>query len=186
MLTLEELSRSLYGALRLARFDPRGMDYFDLSVEGFWRSFAAVLIVLPGYIVLVLRGLHAAAGAAAAGAMGTVLLEAAGFCLKWFGYLIVVLFLGRLLGFAGNFVPFVIAYNWAGVWQILVLLAAVLLASLFPPLAELVVLASLIAILVYQWFVTRTALDCPASVAAGLVLLDFLLSVLIDVGIDRL
>ncbi len=43
-------TRSLTGALRLARFDAGGMAAFDVSFEGFWRSFWAAGLVLPLYI----------------------------------------------------------------------------------------------------------------------------------------
>lgn len=35
-----EVASSLYGAFRLARFDPSGLNYFNISLNGFWNSFS--------------------------------------------------------------------------------------------------------------------------------------------------
>ena len=43
---------------------------------------------------------------------------------------------------------------------------------------------TLVWVLVYTWFVTRTALDVPGHVAGGLVIVDLLLSVLINAITD--
>jgi hypothetical protein len=49
-----EIQRALQGAWLLARGDTRGMGLFDLSVEGFWRSFAAALLAAPAYVLVLL------------------------------------------------------------------------------------------------------------------------------------
>ena len=43
----EQIARGIRGALLLARFDARGMEYFDLSVEGFWDSFFGAVLAAP-------------------------------------------------------------------------------------------------------------------------------------------
>ena len=50
MITAREVTAALYGSWRLARLDPGGMAYFNRTVEGFWNSFFAAVIVAPGYI----------------------------------------------------------------------------------------------------------------------------------------
>jgi len=34
--------------------DTRGLALFDLSLEGFWKSFAAALLVAPAYAIVLL------------------------------------------------------------------------------------------------------------------------------------
>jgi hypothetical protein len=53
----EEVLRSIYGAYRLAWLDRSGMSQLNLSVEGFWRSFFAAILVAPGYALLVAQDL---------------------------------------------------------------------------------------------------------------------------------
>ena len=43
----DSVIRSIYGAWRLALLDPSGLNWFDVSIEGFWRSFFAAAIVAP-------------------------------------------------------------------------------------------------------------------------------------------
>ena len=47
MLTLSEIGHAVYGAWRLAFFDPNGMRYFDQSLTGFWRSFRLAIWLAP-------------------------------------------------------------------------------------------------------------------------------------------
>ena len=49
-----EIQRSVQAAWLLARGDTRGMALFDLSLEGFWKSFAAALLVAPAYAIVLL------------------------------------------------------------------------------------------------------------------------------------
>ena len=37
----QEVARSIFAAWRIARFDAGAMNYFNLTLEGFWRSFFA-------------------------------------------------------------------------------------------------------------------------------------------------
>jgi len=46
-----EMMYALYGAYRLARFDAGGMRYFDASIDGFWRSFFAAVLIAPFYLI---------------------------------------------------------------------------------------------------------------------------------------
>ena len=39
MISLREVFTALYGAYRLARLDAGGLKYFDITDQGFWRSF---------------------------------------------------------------------------------------------------------------------------------------------------
>ena len=51
MLDRDEIARSLTGAWHLFLDRPDAMRYFDLSIEGFWRSFRAIVLLLPAYIL---------------------------------------------------------------------------------------------------------------------------------------
>ena len=51
---LNETARALYGASRLARLDPTGLEYFRNTRGAFWRSFNAALIIAPFYAALLL------------------------------------------------------------------------------------------------------------------------------------
>src|ERR1700693_5069606 len=49
---LAEAWLALAGTLRLARGNPGGLDCFDSSVGGVWRSFRAAFLSYPLYLIL--------------------------------------------------------------------------------------------------------------------------------------
>src|SRR5262245_21915267 len=53
MLPLIEIAYALRGLWRLVHLDPRGLEYFDRSIGGFWRSFRVAFLVLPAYVLLI-------------------------------------------------------------------------------------------------------------------------------------
>ena len=181
----QEIVRSLFGAFRLARLDGRGMGYFNLSIEGFWRSFFAAAIVAPGYALLVAQKL--ATWPAAVDPAVAVLIEAAAYALSWIAFPVAAVFLTTLLGLSRNYVPLIVAANWAEVLQFAAFLVVMLATVLLPSGVRGPVLVAVIgAILAYEWFVARTALETTGGVAVGIVLVDLVLGVGINVAADRL
>ena len=80
----------------------------------------------------------------------------------------------------------IIVTNWAAVLQIGTFLAAIALGLILPPLGGLAIALATGAILFYQWFVIRTALDTTAGIAIALVLVDLLVNFRINAGADGL
>ena len=52
MLEREEIGRSLTGAWQLFLDRPDAMRFFDVSVDGFWRSFGAIGLIVPAYAIV--------------------------------------------------------------------------------------------------------------------------------------
>jgi hypothetical protein len=180
----EEVLSALYGAYRLAWFDVSGMTYFNLTVEGFWRSFFAAVLVAPAYAILV--GMQLSARAADVNIALVFLAESIGYVFAWCAFPIVALVLTRLLGLDRNYVALIVAHNWSSVLQTAAFVAVVLLGVILPEgLSTLVVTLTTGAILVYQWFVMRTALRTTGGIALMLLLVDLVVTTLISAGTDR-
>jgi hypothetical protein len=180
----EEVLSALYGAYRLAWFDRSGMTYFNLTVEGFWRSFFAAVLVAPAYAILV--GMQASTEAEDFNVALVFLSEGIGYVLAWCAFPIVALVLTRLLGLDRHYVALIVAHNWSAVLQTAVFVAVVLLGVILPEgLNTLVVTLTTGAILVYQWFVIRTALQSSAGIALMLLLVDLVVTSVISAGADR-
>jgi hypothetical protein len=178
----EEVLSALYGAYRLAWFDVSGMTLFNLTVEGFWRSFFAAVLVAPAYAVLV--GLRTPA--AEVNIALVFLAESLGYVLAWCAFPLVALVLTRLLGLDRNYVALIVAHNWSAVPQTAAFVAVVLLGAILPEaLSTLLVTLTTGAILVYQWFVIRTALQSSGGIALMLLLVDLVVTSLISAGADR-
>lgn len=185
MPTRAEIARSLEGAWLLARGDPRGVARLDLTLEGFWRSFAAALVAAPAYAVVLVEQ-HAFRGWPD-GLAGALAGETVAYAAGWLTFPVAAVFLTRLLGLTARYVPLVVAANWSAVLQIALYALTVLLGLLLPrELRTLLLLCATAAVLVYQWFVIRSALATTGGIAFGLVVIDVLLSMATSRAIDAL
>ena len=170
--SLREIAYGLYGAWRLLHFDRGGMAYFDVTVEGFWKSFFAAVLVAPGHVVLM--AIHLADLEIAAGPLRLVLVEAITYVILWTAFPLVMHYLTQAIGRAPEYIGFIVAFNWFSVVQTLIsvpvatLTVAGLLPAVVLPLVGILLLA-------YDWFITRTALDVSGLGATALVLLNLIL-----------
>jgi hypothetical protein len=185
MTTGSEISTALHGVWRLARFDRRGMAFFDRSVGGFWRSYRAALIVYPMFLILL--ALSSGSGSDFDGQSADwfriVLVETIGFVIAWTAFPLVMLPVTRFLGREERWLDYIIAYNWMHVLQAGLLVANFLLAAsgLLPVLLHgFIALATLLAVLIYTWFVARVALDTSGIAATMIVLIEQVLALLVS------
>ena len=180
MPSTHEVAYAIFGAYRLAVLDRTGMAYFDQSAGGALRSFHAALIVLPAYILLVL--IRQADVLAEVSPLRFLVVEAIAYVISWTAFAVLMMDLSRLLDRADRYFGFLCVYNWSAVIQVSVYLPVLVIAELglLPgEVAELAVFLITAAILVYQWFIIRVALNLPPISAAGLVFIDMILSIVI-------
>jgi hypothetical protein len=186
-LTARDVASSVFGAYRLARFDPTGLDYIDRTTDGALKSFYAAVIVLPAYALLL--AIRLADQGTEAPFLQVALVELIAYVVNWVAFPLALYRAAGMLGRPARYPGAVAANNWAAVVQMGVYLPAVVLSALGVLPAELgsgLVFGVMLAMLVYQWFVLRTALDVSGMAAAALVLLDLFLSALIGDFADNL
>ena len=182
MITAPEIAQSLYGAWRLARLDASGLDLFGDDAEAFWRSFYAMLIAAPGFVILValrLSGLELTSGP-----IHTLLIEAISYVVGWFAFPFIMLYVADQLDRRERFFRYIAAYNWAVVLQIALLLAVnflVLGVTMPAVVTGYIGFATTVAVLVYWWFIARVGLDISGRAAAAVAGLDLVLSFLLSV-----
>lgn len=181
----KEVFQSLYGAYRLAFLDQSGMGHFNLSVEGFWRSFFAAVLVAPGFALLVAQKLSVRPEPLDLG--WATLVQTLAYALSWAAFPLAAVVLTHLLGLSRHYVALIVALNWAAVVQVAVFLGTVAIGLVVPGVLEgLLLLVVTGAILFYQWFVTRTALQTSGGVALMLVLVDLVLNTAINLSAERI
>ncbi|MCS6878227.1 MAG: hypothetical protein N2038_06640 [Geminicoccaceae bacterium] len=180
-----EIRRGIEGALAILRGEADAMSRFDLTLDGFFKSFTAMLLAAPVYALLVIQRLERRPVALAPVLL--VLLEGLGYVVGWLAFPIAAGLVLHLLRQGGRFVPLVVAVNWAAVLQV-ALLALASLAALFLPAGPgtVVTTVAVLSALFYQWLVIKTALEAPGGIAAGFLLLDVLVSLLVSGTTDRL
>jgi hypothetical protein len=172
-----EVQLAVGGALRLALGDRRGLGFFDVSLEGFWRSFRAAAICYPMYLFLLGTRVTAAQWAAA-GWPTVIFVETVAYVIAWVAFPLLMLHIAHWLGRDQRFLAFMVAYNWSQVPQTVLLTIIGLDAAigLLPPqIVQFVEAIATIAVLVYEWYIARVALAVSGPQAALVVVIDVVL-----------
>lgn len=192
MLTADEIGRSLSGTFKLLNRDAEGITAFEVSIAAFWRSFAAILLTAPAFVVALAEdrvelGLPLQDGLFASPEIVAheALLALAG----WIAFPLAMIAVARRLGLGHRYVGYVIAWNWS----------AVLAASAFAipaalhvlgwatdELAVLFAFAFAVVLLHFRWFLAKTALGVSGGVALLLVLIDLSVNELVAGAITSL
>jgi hypothetical protein len=174
----KEFARSVRGAWLLFRLDPRGAHEFDLSLDGFWKSFWAPALMLPLDVLATLL-LMPENGATTMAAVN----EALGFVLFFIVWPLLLIPICRAFRLTSNFVPYVVAYNWSTVVTMALMLpVALLLASEGGRggVGAIALIGLLIVSFIYQFVIVRMVPAATIPVAAALVVLDYLLTIVLD------
>lgn len=183
MITAGEMMAGITGAFRLARRDPGGMVWFDATPRGFWNSFWAAVLVAPTFLILdVLSG-----SLNDETTTRQLAIKLIGYVIDWTAFPVLMIAVVDSLGKWPNYIRYIVAYNWAAVVQMAVLLPIALLAVAAPsPATLLLAQTATIVLLVYRAYVAHVALAVGFGTAAGIVLLDILLAGFLRVVSDQL
>jgi len=177
-----EMRLALVGALRLAKGDRGGLSCFDRSLDGFWRSFRAAVIAYPLYLILLVMRVTIAEWERSGG-FYIIVVETIAYVIAWVAFPLAMLTVTRWLNRSHRFFDFMVPYNWSQLPQsalfVLVGLQSTSDAISTQP-AQVIEIAAAIAVLVYEWFIARVALETTAAAAALVVLVDLVLGVLIS------
>ena len=177
-----EVRLALVGALRLAKGDRGGLSCFDRSLDGFWRSFRAAVIAYPLYLILLVMRVTIAEWERSGG-FYIIVVETIAYVIAWVAVPLAMLTVTRWLNRSHRFFDFMVPYNWSQLPQsalfVLVGLQSTSDAISAQP-AQVIEIAAAIAVLGYEWFIARVALETTAAAAALVVLVDLVLGVLIS------
>lgn len=185
--SLREIVLSVYAAGRLARFDAQALGYFDASLAGVFRSFFAAVLMAPFYALTLAT--RFAATADAADPLRFALSEGIAYVLSWVAFPLMMVDIAQAVDRPGRLYLYICAYNWSLVVQnALILPLAILVTTGIIPvdLGQPLWLAAIAAIMVYTWFIARSALEISGLMAAGIVVLDIIVSLIISAIAGRL
>lgn len=177
-----EVRLALVGSLRLAKGDRGGLACFDRSLGGFWRSFRAAIIGYPLYLMLLMMRVTVAQWERS-GALQIVIVETIAYVIAWTAFPLLMLTVTRWIGRVHRFFDFIVPYNWSQVPQSALFVLVGLQAesgALGNPAGQVIEVLAALAVLIYEWFIARVALDTTAASAALVVVVDLLLGVLIS------
>jgi hypothetical protein len=186
------VQRSIDAAARLALRDAQAMASFDLTADGYFRSFAAMIVALPLYIVLNhgWEKIGMAIGEQGSEANAVYFgLYALGYLLSWVAFPIVMIFVLRFLGLTERYGALVVAYNWGTIIVLLLDVPAILLFGLGIITAAQALLLEFVVFgvgLYYRFFSAMTALQSRATVAMAVALIDFITLSFLALGLSAL
>jgi hypothetical protein len=186
-----EVRRSLIGAWSLFLDRRDALQYFDLSIDGFWRSFRVIVLVAPIYALIVLAEYpsYQAVGIAGAsgGPMSFVLGKAAGLIVDWIAFPAVLALAARPLGIARTYPAFIIARFWGSVIAVApfgMLAVLGLLGILGGEVYSILSLAVFFVVLRYSYLIASRALGVPTGFAVGIVAADLAVSLAVVTTVD--
>jgi hypothetical protein len=185
------LRENLAGAWQVMLGKPEGLNRLDTSLEGFWRSFAAVILVVPfGLLALYSQApLVEEVGGTPLQLTGSrLVLEGIALLADWFAFPIVFALVAPPFGLGSRYVPFIVTRNWASVItgaMVGAVHALHLLGVLPTALVPYLILAAIAVALRFYYVIARTALAAPMGMALPIVMLDLLISLTIWSAFDR-
>jgi hypothetical protein len=182
---------SLASAWQVMLGRPEGLSRLDTSIDGFWRSFGAVILLAPFALISLI-------GPRAAGPEGGEIVQSFGgseltfysiaVLVDWFSFPLVFALIAPAFGLGSRYVPYIVARNWASVIiGAMVALVHVprILGVLSVEVAPYLLLAALAVALRFSYVIARTTLGISMALALPIVILDFLVSLVVWSVFDR-
>jgi hypothetical protein len=190
MLSSDETYASLNGAWRLMLGKADGLRQFDLSADGFWNSFFAIVVAAPALIVGWV-GLANEIGDpnAFAGRFSMLIRLATVDIGAWVLPLVGLALVAPRAGIGGRFVHYVVASNWASAIIAWMMLPAALIRLFLPSTNEFAVLASLLLFalsMILTWRMTNVAIGRGAAVGTAVFAGMFVASLVVLFGLQAL
>lgn len=184
MLPTEDIQRYLSGAWRLMLGKADGLRLLDLSADGFWNSFFAILVAAPALIVgwVGVSDEIAVQSAASAGRFGVIVRLALIDLGAWILPIVAFALVARRAGVGDRFVHYVVASNWTSAIIAWLMLPAALLRMLLPSAEGLTTPLSLLLFglsMVFSWRMTNAAIGKGAAVGSAVFAGMFVMSLLV-------
>ena len=166
----EAIQQYLTGAWRLMLGKRDGVRLLDISADGFWSSFFAIVVALPAMSVSWVAVANTLSGETFGSRFSLFTRLAFADILTW---VVPLLLLGAVAGRAGigrRYVPYVVASNWGSVILNWLLLPPALLQLLWPSVGEFLSVFSLLLFvlaMVLSWRMTNAVLDMGVAMASA-------------------
>jgi hypothetical protein len=175
-----EIAGSLTGAWRVFLDKADAASFFDLSVEGFWRSFRAFVLMIPFYALMAAAEYQALIAADAdVSDSAFILAKSLASGIDWILFPILLALVAEPLGITRNYTSFVIARNWGSVLAGVPSVIVDLLYVLDVLDGDVTQIASLIVLMVqlrYSYLIASRTLGVGIGLAVAVVVGDFAVS----------
>jgi hypothetical protein len=180
MTLAEEASRSVQAAWGLLRRQPGAPTAFNATLDGFWRSFFAAVVLAPLQLAYFAFS-EPAAGAENAAASTRWIVNIFIYVIGWTVWPLAAFYLTRAMDCGERFIGYVVAYNWSQLLTGPFLVGVDILAraAFDTETALMLNLASLSAVLVYEYLIARQMLAVPPGKAVVVVTSSLVLALVL-------
>ncbi len=180
--SLSEILYAVFGAWRLARRDSGGLQQFDVTPAGFYRSFFAAVLILPVYVATLLLGWSD--DPPAAEPLRIFLVYATAYVTGWVAFPVIVYGICDAMGKSQSYTTLIVALNWSSLiylpgYLLITLLVQVDLVWL-EALGGFLAIIYLLWVLYYHWFIARSALQVSTAAAAGIIFVEMAIDLTIQ------
>lgn len=185
----ETIQQHMTGAWRLMTGRRDGLELLDLSADGFWNSFFAIVVAVPalglGWVALANE-----LGGGAFGSRLSIFLRLAFVdFLAWVIPIVVLALAARPLGIVQRFVPYVVASNWGSallVWLLAPLSLIELVWTGESQILDALALIFFLVTLALSWRLTNGAVAKGPMVASWVFGIVLATTLVVLVGLPRL
>jgi hypothetical protein len=173
MLPAEYIQRHLHGAWRMMNGKPDGLRQLDISADGFWNSFFAIILALPPLMVSWVSYVDQSPDPTETfrDRLSTVMRLALIDLGSWLLPILVLALVIQRVGLGDRFVHYVVASNWSTAiiaWLMVPPSIALLFAPDSRELASVLSLVLFLLSLWFNWRMTNAALGKGVGAATGL------------------
>ena len=190
MLSADETHASLIGAWRLMLGKTDGLRLLDLSADGFWNSFFAIVVAAPALIVGWVGVANEIGDPDAFAGRFSILIRLATVDIgSWVLPLVGLALVAPRLGVGGRFVHYVVASNWASAITAWLMLPSALIRLFLPPSNAVSGVVSLFLFalsMVLTWRMTNASIGKGAAVGTAVFVGMFIASLLVLFGLQLL
>lgn len=171
MLTWDDIQQYLGGAWQLMFGKADGLRRLDLSVDGFWNSFFAMVFALPPLLLMwiALANERMAEGSFRGPRSSLILAYGLIDFAAWILPLIGLAFAARPAGIADRLIAYVVSSNWASAIIAWIMLPIAFLTMFAPgsEVTDMLLLIVFLATSAMMWRLTNAAIGKGPAVATG-------------------
>ena len=192
---LQDFPQSFHACMGVFKHRSVSFDEFNLTIEGFWRSFGVVFVIMPfflliGYISTTFILTDPQITDQARNDISfTPFKDIILLGILWIAWPLCALFITRFLSLGHNYVRYIIAYNWCSLFLIIIQFIPLLLFHIAFIGHETTVFLALISygFAIYMaWYIARCALETTISIALAIALVDVVIGRGISQGFHAL
>ncbi|WP_157017493.1 transporter [Mesorhizobium xinjiangense] len=165
----EDIQRYLTGVWRMMMGRNEGLSLLDISADGFWTSFFAIVLALPALLLRWITLGNDLSGPDEGTFSLMLRLGLIDLCV-WVLPLIALMLIGPRAGFGDRIVHCVVSINWSSAILVWIALPPIIVLALWPDALDIAVLLSLVVYLLtifLTWRLLNIALAKGGAFAAG-------------------